>query len=114
MLEYYRGIIIMTSNRAETMDRAFQSRIHLTLRYPDLDPVAKENIWRYFVTRMKADVSLTDTDYGRLAQLPMNGREIKNVVKISTLLAAQEEAKLGIDYIDTVLQATTEIETEKA
>lgn len=114
MLEYYRGIIIMTSNRAETMDRAFQSRIHLTLRYPDLEPTAKEHIWRYFVTQMKTDDTLTDDAYHRLAELPMNGRQIKNVVKISTLLAAQEGGKLSIDYIDTVLEAIMDMEIAKS
>lgn len=113
MLEYYRGIIIMTTNRVETMDRAFQSRVHLTLRYPDLDPAAKEHIWRYFVAQTQDDSAsavLTDEVYGRLARLPMNGRQIKNTVKISMLLAAQEKQKLSIEYIDTVLQATMEME----
>lgn len=114
MLEYYRGIIIMTSNRAETMDRAFQSRIHLTLRYPDLEPAAKDHIWRYFVTQMKADVTLTEEAYHRLARLPLNGRQIKNVVKISTLLAAQDDVPLNIDYINTVLEATMELEPAKS
>lgn len=114
MMEYYRGIIIMTTNRVDTMDKAFQSRIHLTLRYPDLDPEAKEHIWRYFVAQTQADSvsALTDEVYGRLAQLPLNGRQIKNTVKISMLLAAQEKQKFNIEYIDTVLQATMEMETQ--
>lgn len=114
MMEYYRGIIIMTTNRVDTMDKAFQSRIHLTLRYPDLDPAAKEHIWRYFVAQTQADSvsALTDEVYGRLAQLPLNGRQIKNTVKISMLLAAQEKQKFNIEYIDTVLQATMEMETQ--
>jgi AAA+ superfamily predicted ATPase len=114
MLEYYRGIIIMTSNRAQTMDRAFQSRIHLTLRYPDLGQAAKEHIWRYFITKTNPEAMITDESYSRLAQLPINGRQIKNVVKISMLLAAQEEEKISMDYIDTVLQATMELETDKS
>jgi AAA+ superfamily predicted ATPase len=113
MLEYYRGIIIMTTNRVETMDKAFQSRIHLTLRYPDLDSAAKEHLWRYFVAQTQADSAITNEVYGRLAQLPLNGRQIKNTVKISMLLAAQEKEKLGIEYIDTVLQATMEMGTER-
>ncbi len=35
-LEYYEGIMFMTTNRADNMDAAFQSRIHVSLAYPDL------------------------------------------------------------------------------
>lgn len=101
----------MTSNRAEAIDRAFQSRIHLTLQYPDLDTASKEHIWRQFV----GDLSETNTNpvlpyetYTRLAQLPMNGRQIKNTVKIATLLAAREGSALRLEHLRTVLQATRE------
>ena len=101
--------MFMTSNRADTIDQAFKSRIHLTLHYPDLDLVAKEHIWRQFTSQSKQGSStLTDEVYRGLAQLPMNGRQIKNVVKISMLLAHQEKAHLSIQHIHTVLQVTRE------
>ncbi|KAF6835224.1 hypothetical protein CPLU01_04484 [Colletotrichum plurivorum] len=107
LLEYYRGILIMTTNRADAIDRAFQSRIHLTLHYPDLDPAAKEHVWRQFVaTSSGPDHDLDDGDFQRLSLLPMNGREIKNVVKVATLLASQEQTTLGLEQIRTVLRAT--------
>ncbi|KAI1328446.1 hypothetical protein F5Y16DRAFT_419887 [Xylariaceae sp. FL0255] len=109
MLEYYRGILFMTSNRADTIDRAFKSRIHLTLQYPDLGKDAKSHIWRQFTRKSQSDTNLTDEDISSLAKLPLNGRQIKNVVKISTLLAGQENETLGIDQIRTVLEATGEV-----
>lgn len=87
LLEYYRGIMFMTMNRAESTDRAFQSRIHLTLHYPDLEPEAKNQIWRHFVGQAAQDISITDEECARQAQLPLNGREIKNTVKTALLLA---------------------------
>lgn len=100
----------MTTNRAETMDPAFQSRIHLTLQYPDLSVTAKEHIWRQFTCRSDPQGGITDDAYEFLAALPMNGRQIKNVVKIATLLAIQEKTNLGIEHIDTVLQTTMEVD----
>jgi hypothetical protein len=41
-----------------------------------------------------------------LSQLPMNGRQIRNVVKISRILAGKEESRLGLKQIRTVLEAT--------
>ncbi|KAI8932326.1 hypothetical protein NX059_010520 [Plenodomus lindquistii] len=36
VLEYYEGILILTSNRVGTFDEAFKSRIQLSLHYDDL------------------------------------------------------------------------------
>ena len=36
ILEYYSGILILTTNRVGTMDEAFQSRIHTMIYYPRL------------------------------------------------------------------------------
>ena len=98
--------MLMTSNRSDVIDRAFQSRIHLTLHYPDLDSTAKEHIWRQFTSNTVTENKLTDEMYKRLAQLPTDGRQIKNIVKIATLLALQEKGGLGIEQIDTVIRAT--------
>lgn len=35
-LEYYRGLLFLTSNRGIQFDNAILSRIHLTIEYEDL------------------------------------------------------------------------------
>ncbi|OJI86362.1 hypothetical protein ASPTUDRAFT_53599 [Aspergillus tubingensis CBS 134.48] len=37
VLEYYSGILSLTTNRVGTLDEAFKSRIHVSLYYPPLD-----------------------------------------------------------------------------
>jgi hypothetical protein len=37
VLEYYNGILFLTTNRVGTIDEAFKSRIHVSLYYPPLD-----------------------------------------------------------------------------
>jgi hypothetical protein len=49
LLEYFQGILFLTTNRVETFDEAFQSRIHIALRYNDLDRKAKRIIWKTFL-----------------------------------------------------------------
>ncbi|KAK4102405.1 P-loop containing nucleoside triphosphate hydrolase protein [Parathielavia hyrcaniae] len=106
LLEYYRGILFMTTNRADTLDKAFHSRVHLTLRYPDLDEAAKEHIWRHFTTMAGPDgVEFGAELYQSLARLPMNGRQIKNTVKLATLVAARRKVSLGVEHVRTALQA---------
>ncbi|KAF6820225.1 hypothetical protein CSOJ01_00928 [Colletotrichum sojae] len=54
----------------------------------------KEHIWRHFVAASSGpDHELHDGDFQRLSLLPMNRREIKNVVKVAALLAFP-----GADY----------------
>lgn len=45
ILEYFQGILFLTTNRVTTFDEAFQSRIHIGLRYGKLDIKAKKGIW---------------------------------------------------------------------
>ena len=96
----------MTTNRGSAIDGAFQSRIHLTLHYPDLDATAREKVWRRCTIDSNAETSLSDQALKNLAQLPMNGRQIRNVVKISRILAGKENEMLGLKQIRTVLEAT--------
>lgn len=53
-LEYFQGILFLTTNRVETFDDAFQSRIHIALRYDPLDLKAKKAIFRMFVEKARS------------------------------------------------------------
>jgi SpoVK/Ycf46/Vps4 family AAA+-type ATPase len=108
LLEYYPGMLFLTTNRVEAIDPAFQSRIHLTLQYPDLDSEARMHIWRQFASR-SLHTSLTEDDIMNLSKLSLNGRQIKNIVKISSLLANRESNMLKLEHIETVLNATKEL-----
>src|SRR5262249_58379475 len=52
MLEYYEGILFLATNRLETMDVAFQSRIHVPVKYEALDSAARRQIWKNFIMRL--------------------------------------------------------------
>ena len=103
-LEYYRGILLLTTNRIDAIDSAFQSRIHLTLEYPDLDGAARKAIWRTFTSSLEEGSEVSEEQLGELAGVKTNGREIKNVVKMAHLLAKRNEAPLGIEHVRTVLR----------
>ncbi|GME62479.1 Cytochrome P450 [Neofusicoccum parvum] len=106
LLEYYRGILFMTTNRAETIDPAFQSRIHLSIHYPALDVAAKKHIWKRLVENSKHKSVMEEKDFESLAQLDMNGRQIKNAVKTAQLLACKDDVPLNAEHIRTVLLVT--------
>lgn len=103
MLEYYQGILFLTSNRAEHIDPAFESRIDVSLRYPDLDKTSRRQIWSRFIESAKGR-SFSDEDLDKLAAVSLNGRQIKNVLKTANLLAREQETALAYGQVQTVLK----------
>ncbi|KAG5979902.1 hypothetical protein E4U55_004646 [Claviceps digitariae] len=107
-LEYFQGILFLTTNRVETFDEAFQSRIHIALRYEGLDSKAKKAIFKIFIDRVKAHGKMvvepfTDEDFTQLAKHDLNGREIKNVIGSAQDLALNKAEALSMRHIQQVL-----------
>lgn len=101
MLEYYEGILFMTTNRVKNIDTAFQSRIHVSLEYPDLTFSSRRQIWTNIVSALASDFS--ELDFDELASVELNGRQIKNTLKIAQLLASKRKIALNRQVVDTVL-----------
>lgn len=47
-LEYYQGIMLLTTNRLDSIDPAFKSRLHFCFEYGDLNAAARKNIFQSF------------------------------------------------------------------
>jgi len=103
MLEYYEGILFLTTNRVANMDAAFQSRIHVSMEYPNLTADSRRQIWRNFLLMSKQKSEVSDQDLNHLAEINLNGRQIKNVLKTSFLLSMRKKAPLRREHIDIVL-----------
>jgi SpoVK/Ycf46/Vps4 family AAA+-type ATPase len=88
----------------QDIDAAFQSRIHVSIEYPDLNTAARKTIWTNFLRGSSIKSSLTDQDIVELATLELNGRQIKNVLKTAQLLAARKKSPtLDREFIETIL-----------
>jgi SpoVK/Ycf46/Vps4 family AAA+-type ATPase len=108
MLEYYEGILFMTTNRVDTIDPAFESRIHLSLEYPNLTDASREQVWRAFFEPVDDQGAkaheLSDADIKELSKLNLNGRQIKNTIKMAKLLSWQREESLKMWHVQYVLK----------
>ncbi|KAI8267124.1 Fidgetin-like protein 1 [Colletotrichum sp. SAR11_239] len=106
-IEYYEGIMFLTTNRLDSIDPAFHSRVHLSLEYPGLEQSSRKEIWSGFLDKIgkgEQRHALSEEDVGKLASLDLNGRQIKNVLKTSNLLACSEKTRLRFDHVKTVLE----------
>ena len=118
ILEYYNGILFLTTNQVGSFDEAFKSRIHMSLYYPPLKRKQTVAIWE-----MNLDRAVTiDAQEVKVTKRPpmvihrtelveyagkhfdeteqgsgrWNGRQIRNAFQIATALAhftAEEENK---------------------
>ncbi|RAH64471.1 ATP-binding protein [Aspergillus aculeatinus CBS 121060] len=103
LLEYYEGILFLTTNRAEHIDPAFESRIHMSIRYPELTFASRHQIWRQFLTQQRHTEPFSEDELDRLAALELNGRQIKNVLRTAHLLAEEEGCALTHAHVQGIL-----------
>ncbi|KAK8099952.1 AAA family ATPase [Apiospora kogelbergensis] len=59
-LEYYSGILFLTTNIVGLIDEAFKSRIHVALRYKTINEDTTKRIWHNLLRRIKRDNQLSD------------------------------------------------------
>ena len=119
VLEYFEGIMFLTTNRVDTFDPAFQSRIHVSLDYPELSTESRRIIWKNFLDNSQQSHNITDRQLDHLSQLDVNGRQIKNILKTSQLLARKRDRPLSHDHIIQMLDMTQHLhnsnqDTERA
>ncbi|GME57580.1 hypothetical protein BJY00DRAFT_314164 [Neofusicoccum parvum] len=110
-LEYYSGILFLTTNRVGVIDEAFKSRIHVSLRYPSLRSSSTRQIWEKTLDRIKDEnksspvkVEFEKNDLLEWAtnhyrehkktKTAWNGRQIRNAFQTSMALAQYDRAKL--------------------
>ena len=109
-LEYYSGILFLTTNRVGALDPAFKSRIHISLYYPKLSRKASSEIWRNHIGKAKDYFEQKGEKYSirkreiiefskqhfkdlkdeKSKSEPWNGRQIRNAFQTAIALAEHE------------------------
>ncbi|KAI0469914.1 hypothetical protein GGR56DRAFT_661241 [Xylariaceae sp. FL0804] len=105
LLEYYEGVLFLTTNRVHEIDLAIQSRIDVHLAYADLDVSSRIQVWKNFLANSTKKTDISDEGIRKVAEAKMNGRQIKSVFKQANLLAARsKEKKLELEHVRRVLK----------
>ncbi|TVY65630.1 hypothetical protein LSUE1_G007682 [Lachnellula suecica] len=111
LLEYFQGILFLTTNRVETFDDAFQSRIHIALRYGELSAKAKKSVFKMFIERVRVlegveTMPFSEEDLNSLSRHSLNGRQIKNTIRTAQALAVNNGEPLSMTHIKRVLDVS--------
>ncbi|KAE8143698.1 hypothetical protein BDV38DRAFT_276780 [Aspergillus pseudotamarii] len=127
VLDYYSGVLLLTTNRGGTIDEAFKSRIHLSLYYPHLGRDQTIKIWRMNLNRLEtaeSEQSQANTKHVKLkvdrdsierfaekhynmnkrGEGRWNGRQIRNAFLIASALARCENRQLSDRQFEEVVE----------
>ncbi|KAF3393113.1 hypothetical protein DPV78_009829 [Talaromyces pinophilus] len=74
-LEYFDGILFLTTNFVNNFDKAILDRVHLKVRYEGLDPSKRKDIFTHFLQLINATVE--DADLTRFCEVRLNGRQVR-------------------------------------
>lgn len=126
VLEYYAGVLFLTTNRIGDFDEAFSSRIHISLYYPPLKRSSTKKIFdlnlrniqqrieeRGVEIEVEHDQILTwAVDYWRRnKKMRWNGRQIRNACQTALALAeydAQHPTEKAADELSGQVQGDVE------
>lgn len=136
VLEYYSGILILTTNRIGEFDEAFSSRVHIKLYYPKLDRNSTLEIWYMNIQRvakskeLNLDIKVDEIrkfarrQWAESADSPTqrwNGRQIRNAFQTAIALAkwdhreseedADTKACLSVKQFEVVAQTSAHFDT---
>lgn len=90
LIEYYRGVLFMASNRGEMVDDAIISRATAWIKYelPDEDQLA--DIWRVLGAQYEAKLAKKDIAT-LIEKLPkISGRTVRNLLKLARMIAGDK------------------------
>ncbi|KAJ5793540.1 hypothetical protein N7457_000139 [Penicillium paradoxum] len=106
LIEYYKGVMFLTTNRVNIFDTAVSSRVHITLHLNELTIESRESVWRNL-----SELNKVDLDATALAHRPLNGRQIKNAFRSGMILAKDKGETLSTEHVQTVFEAMTFMES---
>jgi ATPases of the AAA+ class len=96
LVEYFSGVLFLTSNHIDAIDPAFLTRISLALHYDSLDENARKRVWMNLLIKSGYENLIQNGTIfvGRLAKFPLNGREIKNALRLAISISAEDGVNL--------------------
>ena len=96
-MEEHEGIIILASNYKKNLDDAFLRRLQFAVEFPIPDEASRKEIWIGMFPE-KARLG-EDVDFNFLSKFKLTGGNIKNIVLLAAVLAADGSGVIGMKEI---------------
>jgi SpoVK/Ycf46/Vps4 family AAA+-type ATPase len=102
LLEEYRGIVILATNKKQNIDPAFIRRVRYVFEFPRPDAAERRRIWRQVIGELSGDDTLKRLDatiQALAANVELSGAQIKNAVLASIFVARRSREPLAMAHL---------------
>ena len=103
-LEYFNGVLFLTSNRVSVFDEAVHSRVTIALKYKALSRKSRFDVWRVLLEA----AGVPEIDPSSLSEFRLNGRQIKNAIRLGEALARAHGEKLALHHLQHTIAVSRE------
>ena len=117
--DFATGILILTTNQIAQFDVAVQSRIHIAIKYDQLNPDQTMAIFKGFLEPMAKNSLIKDWDDMKVwlkddvCGVGLDGRQIRNIVTSALGLARAEKSRqLTQQHIKRILKNTQQFKDQ--
>lgn len=109
LLEYYPGMLFLTTNLAGNIDPAFFSRISMAIHYKQLETSSRAKVWK----NLLSTAGIEGIDAEALSKHELNGRQIKNCIRSAASLAMSKGRPVCLEDFQRVINKSIEFERNK-
>jgi AAA+ superfamily predicted ATPase len=102
LLEEYRGIVILATNKKQNIDPAFIRRVRYVFEFPRPDAAERGRIWRRVIGELSGDETLkrlAASIEALAAKVDLSGAQIKNAVLASIFVARRSREPLAMVHL---------------
>jgi hypothetical protein len=102
LLEEYRGIVILATNKKQNIDPAFIRRVRYVFEFPRPDAAERGRIWRQVIGELSGDETLKRLEVtieALAANVELSGAQIKNAVLASIFIARRSREPLAMAHL---------------
>jgi hypothetical protein len=98
-IEYFSGLLFLTTNRVGHIDEAFMSRVHAIIHFQPLNEASRKVLWKSLLDKVHRDrpgkiaihnEAIKYLESQEMLQMDWNGREIRNAMQTAIALAEQD------------------------
>lgn len=111
LLEYYQGIMFLTTNRVKNFDSAFFSRITYSIEFQAQTHTDRVQVWSNLLTAAKLS-NITDDNIHLLANNDVNNRQIKTCITNAQRFALAKGETVQYEHLARSLQSIVAFNTQ--
>ena len=102
LLEEYRGVVILATNKKQNIDTAFIRRVRYVFDFPRPDAAERRRIWRQVIGELSGGESLKrlePTIDALASTIELSGAQIKNAVLASIFVSRRSREPLAMAHL---------------